>query len=548
MDTHVKSYTTAPVQKDDREVLDTLRQERDWSSVKKIGFRIAFLFFIMMSIPWNWRWYTDLFHIDWTGLHYRDLYDIARFQPSFRVLGQWLPSWYGYSDWIVVLLIALVGAGLWTALDKKAKNYNKLYYWLLVVARYRAGIGIIGFAFTKVLPVQMPYPSEGILNTDFGDLTQQKIYWLSVGIVPWYQVFAGVIELTAGALLFFRKTSFYGAALLTGALGSITYVNFAYEGGVHVYASYFVLFGIFILSYYIPRIYQLMIREEYTVPINFYPAFDKTWQYVLRFGLKATVIIVFLGTLFYVQLLNFWYDPYKQPSSPGIAKLRGYYDVKAFYLNNELIPEALHDSLRWQDLTFEKWTTMTFKVNKPQPLDLSNGGGNPIRDIDRTFEIAGVGGGRRVFHYYADTVDRVLYLQDKNISAASFAGGRRANSEGYPNRQEKTTGGVADIYPKDWISAAAWKHIGDEDKMIDPRGATTRRSREFAEEPREVTRKKMILHYDSNADGSEVTLAGLNENRDSIRVVLERRDRHYILTRSTLDAGQYGGGPDKDNE
>lgn len=539
MDTSIKSYNkTVPV--DGREELVKQAPEGEWSFVKKIGFRIVFLFFILMSIPWNWRWYTDLFQIDWVGLHYRDLYDIARFQPSFRVLGQWLPSWYGYSDWIVVFLIALIGASVWTASDKKTKNYNKLYYWLLVVARYRAGIGIIGFAFTKVLPVQMPYPSEGILNTDFGDLTQQKIYWLSIGIVPWYQVFTGLVELAAGAMLFFRKTTFYGAALLTGALGSITYVNFAYEGGVHIYASYFVLFGLFILSYYIPRIYQLMIREEYTVPVNFYPAFDKTWQYVLRIGVKAAVIIMFLGVLLYVQLLNFWYDPYKQPSSPGVAKLRGYYVVKAFYLNNKLIPEALNDSVRWQDLTFEKWTTMTFKVSKPQPLDLSNGGGNPIRDIDRTFEIAGVGG-RRVFHYYADTIDRVLYLQDKNIAAASFVGGGRGDGEGYPNRQEKAADKIVDNYPKDWISEQAWQRIGKEEDMIDPRGATTRRSREFAKTPREVIRKKMILHYDTNADGSEVTLVGLNEHRDSIRVVLQRKDRHYILTRSTLDAGQYGG-------
>jgi hypothetical protein len=515
-------------------------EKNGWTEVGKLAFRIAFIFFVIMSIPWNWKWYTDLFAIHWTGLHYRDLYDIARFQPSFPVLSRWLPDLYGYADWIVVLFLAIAGAAVWSVVDGKAKNYNKLYYWLLVIARYRAGIGIIGFAFTKVLPVQMPYPSEGLLNTDFGDLTQQKIYWLSIGIVPWYQVFTGVVELLAGTMLFFRKTTFYGAALLVGALGSITFVNFAYEGGVHIYASYFVLYGLFIMSYYIPRIYRLMISEQYTVPVNYYPTFNKTWQHALRFGLKTAVLIVFLGVLCYVQLLNFLYDPYKQPSSPGVAKLRGYYDVKAFYLNNVLIPDNPYDSLRWQDLTFEKWTTMTFKVNKAQRLDLSNGGGNPIRDIDRTFEIAGVGGGRRVFHYYADTIDKVLYLQDKNIAAAAFKRGGQRSDEGYPNRPENKQKSLTDNYPEDWINERAWHHIGDENKMINPRGITARRSKAFATLPKEVVRRKMVLHYEVSDDGTFVTLKGLNENRDSIRVELIRRDRKYILTRSTLDAGQYG--------
>lgn len=539
-------YTTHTKESLDKPTDQGVRKEERsaWHSAEKIIFRVVFIFFILMSIPWNWRWYTDLFAINWTSLHYRDLYDIARFQPSFRELGQWLPAWYGYADWIIVLLFALAGAAVWSTFDRKAKDYNKLFYWLLVIARYRAGIGIIGFAFTKVLPVQMPYPSEALLNTNLGDLTPQKIYWLSIGIVPWYQVFTGVVELLAGTLLFFRRTAFYGAALLVGALGSITYVNFAYDGGVHIYASYFVLFGLLIISYYIPRIYRLMILEQYTIPVNYYPTFGKTWVNVLRYTAKAAVIFLFLGVLFYVQLLNFWYDPYKQPASPGIAKLRGYYDVKAFYLNNELIPYHPDDSLRWQYLTFEKWSTLTFNVNKAHTLDLSNGGGNPIRDIDRTFEIAGVGGGRRAFHYYADTIDQVLYLQDKNIAEANFAAFARRGGRGTAsfNEQENVEEAIKDSYPEEWISEQAWNRIGDENAMIDPRGSTARRSREFAASPRKVIRKKMLLRYETNADGSEVTLVGLNENLDSIRVELERKDRHYILTRSTLDAGQYGKG------
>src|SRR5262249_51825462 len=154
-------------------------------------------------------------------------------------------------NWIITLAVAIAGGLIWTWIarlrKKERSEYNSLYYWLRVVVRYRAGIGIIGFGFTKLLPVQMPYPSLGVLNTNFGDLTAQKIFWLSVGIVPWYQIFTGIVEVAAGTLLFFRKTTTLGAILLFGALGDIVYVNFAYDGGVHGYSSYFVLLSAFLL-------------------------------------------------------------------------------------------------------------------------------------------------------------------------------------------------------------------------------------------------------------------------------------------------------------
>jgi len=170
---------------------------RAWSPLQKVAFRIAFIYIALLvipsgifSLPPNFSWFTQWFKYDWTSLHYRDIYDIARYSPSFPLVGKLLglPRLEGHSIWLILLFISSVLGLIWTALDRKSKEYNQLYYWSLVLARFRAGIGIIGFGFTKFLPTQMPYPSESLLNTDFGDFTGQKIYWLSIGIVPWYQV------------------------------------------------------------------------------------------------------------------------------------------------------------------------------------------------------------------------------------------------------------------------------------------------------------------------------------------------------------------------
>lgn len=502
---------------------------REWTVFQRIGFRIAFIFFVLMSIPFSGRWYEHLFTMDWLHLHYRDIYDLARFSSGLPFFGNTLlgESLNGYALWLITLLVAIAGGVVWTLVGRKRKEYNTLYYWLLAIVRYRAGIGIIGFGFTKLLPVQMPYPSEGILSSNFGDFTPQKIFWLSIGIVPWYQIFTGVVEIAAGIMLFFRGTAAVGAALLIGALGSITYVNFAYDGGVHVYASYFVLLGSFVLAYYVPRLYRLFILERLTTPVDYFPRFTVKWQRYTRIALKAGILGVFVVLLFYLQWVNFLYDPYKQPSTRGVPELRGYYDVVEFRLNGKAIPYSPLDTVRWQEVTFEKWTSLTYRVNKPVLLDLSNGGGSAMRDINRTFEVAGVAGGRRVFYYQADTVNAVLYLQDKNRAVFSRRNARSA---------ESGEGGGAN---ENWISGASLAHMGDEYTRIDKRTRSGRRLLGIEEEKAaDPPGKKMILNY-STADGSEVILRGINEKSDSLFIVLRRRDRKYVLSESTLEAGKY---------
>jgi len=550
-----------------------------WSVYKKIAFRIAFIFFILVSIPFSGAWYTNLVSIDWTRPHYRDIYDIARYgtnipslfgnsarqgggedgegaaaagskkaakqkvaargsrsgdQPDpqaaeLQQLSRRRSWWSDYASWGNALVLAVIGGLIWTLLDRKRPSYNVLYYWLTVIVRFRAAIGIIGFGYTKLFPTQMPFPSLGLLNTDFGDFTAQKIYWLSVGIVPWYQVFGGVVELLAGALLFFRKTATFGAILLIGALGDITFVNYAYDGGVHVYAFYFVLLGSFVIAADVPRLYNLLILERYTVPHFYYPDYSKPAYKYSRIVLKGLAILIFFGVLTYTEVINFKYDPYKQPATAGLKTLRGNYNVTEFKINGQEIPYSPLDSVRWKEATFEKWTTLTFRVNKPVVVDPSNGGGSPMRDIQRTFEIAGTAGGQRAFHYYADTVEQVLYLQDKNAVAARAS---RIPSEADPKIAGRTKKN------DNWISDAAWKNIGDENKFIDPAAWSTRRDREFARPERGLNRAKMILKYHTT-DGARVILTGINESKDSIYVVLDKRNRKYVLPESTLNAGKY---------
>lgn len=236
--------------------LNTESKSGNWTNFEKAAFRVSAVFFLIMSIPWDPSWYQHVFSINWLDLHYRDFHQLANFSPRFLNIptesGRWGIA--SYASWFYVLLISVFIGTIWGYLDKTSKDYNILYYWVRAIVRYRAAIGIIGFGFTKVLPVQMPYPSLGTLNTNFGDFTGHHVFWLSIGIVPWYQIFTGVVEVGAGILLFFRKTTFIGTIILIGTLLTIVVVNFAYEGGVHGYSSYFVILGTYLLVYYFKEI------------------------------------------------------------------------------------------------------------------------------------------------------------------------------------------------------------------------------------------------------------------------------------------------------
>src|ERR1700733_12066791 len=109
---------------------------KEWKSWHRVLFRIAFIFFICICIPNSGEWYKIVFNIDWTNLHYRDLYDIARFGSGINFFGNTIfgSTLLGYANWIITALIAVAGGLVWTAVVRsrhtERAQYNTLYYWL----------------------------------------------------------------------------------------------------------------------------------------------------------------------------------------------------------------------------------------------------------------------------------------------------------------------------------------------------------------------------------------------------------------------------------
>ncbi|SES02952.1 hypothetical protein [Pedobacter rhizosphaerae] len=433
-------------------------QGPDWTASEKGIFRFFFLYFILQAIPLSIDFFKIVFGFNWLKISYTDIFNLSRLSAKF------IPGPDSFINWIIVAFIAIIGSVLWAKSTYKNVDYNKLYYWLRAIVRYRLAIGIIGYGFIKFFPLQAPFPSISNLNTSYGDFTDWKIFSMSLGITPSYEAFLGGIEILAGLLLFFRKTATIGAIIILIFTGNVFISNLAYQGGEYVYASYLISFALFVLWFDTQRIYNLVSLERPTEPNRFKPLFSVQTQKI-RLALKTVIIFFFVLLYGFKTYSGLQHDPYQFPKASGLAAAAGVYNVSEFKINNQILPYNPADPIRWKDVVFEKWATVSVRSNRPVLIDSANYEQAFAHDKDRNYELAG-SGGRHYYHYVIDTVRNILSLENKN------------------------------------------PHYKGE---------------------------RLSLTY-QRPDTSTIILTGLNENRDSIYVVLNKIDKKYPLKMSRRKA------------
>ncbi len=358
-----------------------------WKGYEKFAFRTAFLFFFLLIVPTNLEYYKGWFTTDWKHLHIRDLGKLtgSSFAPikiqdtrpgagdrgSLQEYNKGYFTIYAedgnlglasYINWAVAFLLALIGALLWTAVDRKPRNYRVLYYFLIVGVSYSMMIRLEGLTFSKVFPTQMPPLALTQLNTPFGDFVAQKLYWIQLSFVPGYETFIGLAELLIMLCLFFRPTRALGAALSLFMIGNIAIANHVYDGGIHLAAAFYALGGSFVLWAYAPPLWNLLVNEKDVTPQLYQYPFKRKGEKYFRIAFKSFIFLFFVVTSGYLHYHNYKTDSYKVPSRPGLAGSQGLYTVTAFHVNNTPVPYSPLDSVRWQDVTFEKWSTLSFTV------------------------------------------------------------------------------------------------------------------------------------------------------------------------------------------
>jgi hypothetical protein len=389
--------------------LKTAPQETPWKEYEKVGFRFFFLYFLIQAFPLDPKYFAQVFSLPWGKLRYQDIFTVAHYTPRFFGAA---PT---FADWGIVILAAVLGTGIWTAADKgRAKSYDNLYYWIRVIVRYRLAIGLLAYGFIKLYPLQSPYPSLSNLNTHYGDFTRWKLFSLSLGIVPSYEAFLGGVEIAAGLLLLFRKTSSIGALIVVFFTGNVFMSNLAYEGGEYVYSAYLISLSLFVLAFDIQRLTSLLVFQRPTAPNTFKPVLKEQWQRYGRLGLKTLTLFFFVVLFGFRTRWGAHHDPYQFPETKGLTGASGLYNVSLFRLGKDTLQYSPTDSLRWKNVVFERWATLSVAGNQPSVIDSDNTENvTAVSDIDKTYELEGTSG-RSYYNYGIDSVNHLLTLQNKN--------------------------------------------------------------------------------------------------------------------------------------
>ena len=383
------------------------------SPVELILFRFVFIFFILQAVPLDWKYYRFIFAIDWTDLTIRDIFYLAKYTPTFfSSYDPLTPAIQSFLDWTILGVIATVITAIWTSLGKRNRNYDDLYYILSVILRYRLAFALAAYAWIKIFPLQQPYPSLSLLNTNYGDFSDWKLVILTYGVGTSYEILLGFVELLAVILLLHRKSASLGAALAMGFIGNVLLSNLAYNGGESIYCLYLLGMAAVIFANDAYRYYSLIVLARPTAPNYYHPVFPKQ-QSKFRVILKSTYITFVFFLCGYLAYSSYVFNPIAYPHRKGLPNTAGLYDVSEFRINGTLLPYAFVDSVRWQNVVFEEWPTISVGVNRKIIPDHLTTEEIFREDQNRIFEATG-SVGRSFYSYEADTISHVLKLKNRN--------------------------------------------------------------------------------------------------------------------------------------
>jgi len=219
---------------------------RPWTSLERLGFRIAFLYFfffiffngfgnIFSVFPvvgeWIYSALTWPMHTAaaWVGRH---LFHLSGLTATWHDTG----SGDTALNWIesgLFIVFAVAGGLLWTARAAARGNrrteYRTLHAWLRFLLRLTLGYFMLRYGLAKLYPGQMAPISIGILNEPVGNISPMTLLWSLIAFNPVYESICGLIEALAGACLLFRRTALLGALLTVIAMTNIVLFNFFFD-------------------------------------------------------------------------------------------------------------------------------------------------------------------------------------------------------------------------------------------------------------------------------------------------------------------------------
>ena len=331
---------------------------RPWTAAECIAFRFAAIFIFLQIFPFP-----------------------LSYVPGLHVLAQWymrarqaLVIWIGDRilqlpepitvfqsgsgdktfDFVALLAATVLAVAVtigWTLPDRGRTGYDRMMYWLRVGVRYYLGMMMVIYGISKVFHLQMPSPSLYQLVQPFGDKSPMGLAWSYVGYSKAFSMFTGLVEVTGGLLLFFRRTTLLGALLVAAIMLNVAMMNFCFDIPVKLFSMLLFLLCLFLIAPDSMRLMQLFVWNRPTQPVRetrYVPS--KRWVRILAVATKAVFILTILAGNVNSTVTGMKKYGDKRPKSA----LYGLYDTELFVLAGDTLPPLTTDRVRWRQLIMDK--------------------------------------------------------------------------------------------------------------------------------------------------------------------------------------------------
>jgi hypothetical protein len=337
-----------------------------WPVVSLIAFRFSFLYFgayVLTTQMWN-----DFLAIPSFGMP-----ELSKL-PPMRNLVMWVghtvfqvkpilaPTGSGDTtyDWTLaftMLMLALVGTAVWSFVDRKATNYDRLGKWFRLFIRFALGTSLFGYGFAKLVPLQMPTLFLSRLLEPYGNFSPMGVIWYSIGAAPGYEMFLGSAEVIAGLLVMLPWTTLLGGMISAGVMTGVFIVNMTYDVPVKLFSFHLILFSLLVIAPDARRLLNLFVLNRDVLSAR-EPRFGRTSQTNRRWRVAQ------LAFIFWLIASNLYQHALQWKSFGGGAPksaLFGVWDIESMSIDGVVHPPLLTDSARYSHAVFQTPASITLQ-------------------------------------------------------------------------------------------------------------------------------------------------------------------------------------------
>jgi len=173
-----------------------------------------------------------------------------------------------YSDSVstfsLYLILILLSACLSVAAIKliAADVRQKISEVIGMTVTYFIAYQILRYGFDKVFIGQFYEPTAFVLNSNFGQLDRDLLYWSVMGLSPGYSAFLGIVELAAATLILWSRTRTLGLVLVSGVMLNVVAINFGFDISVKMFSLLLLTLSLGLLRPFLSKLLDVFFLNK----------------------------------------------------------------------------------------------------------------------------------------------------------------------------------------------------------------------------------------------------------------------------------------------